>query len=52
MGIIACFYMDDLRVIVLSMEECARHFTVATYFLKKSGFRIKKGKGIDTPTQR
>jgi hypothetical protein len=52
MGIVAVVYIDDLRVIALSMEECARHFATCTQYLKKAGFLIKKGKGIDTPTQR
>jgi hypothetical protein len=52
LGIVILFYIDDMRCVAKSFEECERFFHAAMSFLVKSGWQIKAGKGIWIPTQR
>jgi hypothetical protein len=52
LGFWVIFYIDDMRCVAMSFEECERYFQLAMKFLANAGWLVKAGKGIWIPTQR
>jgi hypothetical protein len=52
LGFFIIFYIDDMRCVAKSFEECEKFFQLAMSFLAKAGWLVKAGKGIWVPTQK
>lgn len=52
LGIFITIYIDDMRIVAGSRDDCARFFKLAMGMLTQAGWRIKSGKGIWNPTQK